>query len=253
MRLTPKDEKVIQAFYEQTSAESKKLYTDGKVLDGLWMGGNAIAEWEGRKIKFNDLGSNASVTVQRAVKKYVPANYLKLSSTRRSASEVIRSLEGRIARLEAKNASFNPSKLKKGDLVLYFAEGQLIRGEFQRMTGGGAEVLDVKAPKGVRMGRRIVEIHHLREDKALLMDKSARLERQADNDYKRTDKVRKHLIAEFGQPTEDSPTKMEFRYRNQMRDPNHESMKIRDRLEAKGIYTEGVWADDGYLVINFEA
>ena len=50
MRLTPKDKKVIQAFYEQTSAESKKLYTDGKVLDGLWMGGNAIAEWEGRKI-----------------------------------------------------------------------------------------------------------------------------------------------------------------------------------------------------------
>ena len=100
MRLTPKDKKVIQAFYEQTSAESKKLYTDGKVLDGLWMGGNAIAEWEGRKIKFNDLGSNASVTVQRAVKKYVPANYLKLSSTRRSASEVIRSLENRVARLE---------------------------------------------------------------------------------------------------------------------------------------------------------
>ena len=58
MRLTPKDEKVIQAFYEQTSAESKKLYTDGKVLDGLWMGGNAIAEWEGRKIKFNDLEIN---------------------------------------------------------------------------------------------------------------------------------------------------------------------------------------------------
>ena len=100
MRLTPKDKKVIQEFYEQTSAESKKLYTDGKVLDGLWMGGNAIAEWEGRKIKFNDLGSNASVTVQRAVKKYVPANYLKLSSTRRSASEVIKSLEMRVARLE---------------------------------------------------------------------------------------------------------------------------------------------------------
>tara|TARA_Y100001970_G_C14217845_1_gene850746 strand:- start:1093 stop:2493 length:1401 start_codon:yes stop_codon:yes gene_type:complete len=111
MRLTPKDKKVIQAFYEQTSAESKKLYTDGKVLDGLWMGGNAIAEWEGRKIKFNDLGSNASVTVQRAVKKYVPANYLKLSSTRRSASEIIRNLEGRVARLEKSAYKYNPNDM----------------------------------------------------------------------------------------------------------------------------------------------
>lgn len=100
MRITPKDRKVIQAFYEHTSAESKNLSTDGKVLDGQWMGGRSIAEWEGNKIKFNDLGSKASQTVQRAVTKYVPKNTLKLSSTRRTASEVIRNLESRIARLE---------------------------------------------------------------------------------------------------------------------------------------------------------
>lgn len=98
------------------------------------------------------------------------------SDMRRTASEVIRSLEARVARLESKTATFNPSKLKKGDLVLYFAEGKLIRGEFQRMTGGGAEVVDVKAPRGVRMGRRIVDLHFLREDQQLLMDKSARVE-----------------------------------------------------------------------------
>ena len=81
----------------------------------------------------------------------------------------------------------------------------------------------------------------------------ARLEKSADNDYKLTPKVRKQLEKMFGQPTEESPTHMEFRHSNQMRDPNDESMSIRDELEAKGIYTDGVWADDGYLTINFDS
>lgn len=140
MRLTPKDKKVIQAFYEQTSAESKKLYTDGKVLDGLWMGGNAIAEWEGGKIKFNDLGSKASVTVQRAVKKYVPANYLKLSSTRRSASEVIRSLENRVARLERQASNF------KFNTMYYSSELQVNFYPLRKLKNGKVQ--------GVQMGYR---------------------------------------------------------------------------------------------------
>ncbi len=81
----------------------------------------------------------------------------------------------------------------------------------------------------------------------------ARLEKSADNDYKLTPKVRKQLLAEFGQPTEESSTHLEFRHRNKMRDPNDESMRIRDELEAKDIYTDGVWADDGYLTINFDS
>lgn len=100
MRLTPADQKVIKAFYDHSPAESKKLITDGQVLDGMWMGGSSIAEWDGGKIKFNDLGSKAAQTVQNAIKRYVPKNVLKQAHNQRLASDVLRELEIRVARLE---------------------------------------------------------------------------------------------------------------------------------------------------------
>jgi hypothetical protein len=100
MKLTPKDHAVIKAFYSKDQAESTKLMTNGQVLDGLWMGGSSIAEWDGGKIKFNDLGSKAAQTVQNAVKRYVPKNSLKQAGTQRLASDVLRDLEIRVARLE---------------------------------------------------------------------------------------------------------------------------------------------------------
>lgn len=100
MKLTTKDHAVIKAFYSKDQAQSSKLMTNGQVLDGLWFGGSSIAEWDGGKIKFNDLGSKAAQTVQNAIKRYVPKNSLKQASTQRLASDVLRELEIRVARLE---------------------------------------------------------------------------------------------------------------------------------------------------------
>lgn len=71
-----KDKKTIEAFTDKKAAESKKFSTDGKRLDGLWMGGKGIAVWEGGKIHFNDLGSKAAEQVQRYIKKSTPKNWL---------------------------------------------------------------------------------------------------------------------------------------------------------------------------------
>lgn len=100
MKLTSADHAVIKAFYDKDQAQSKYLMTNGQVLDGLWIGGSSIAEWDGGKIKFNDLGSTAAQTVQNAVKRSVPKNSLKQASTQRLASDVLRELEMRVAKLE---------------------------------------------------------------------------------------------------------------------------------------------------------
>lgn len=71
------DKQVIDAFLDKKSADSKKLSTDGTRLDGSWMGGSGIAKWVDDKIQFNDLGSKAAQTVQNAVKKAAPKNWLK--------------------------------------------------------------------------------------------------------------------------------------------------------------------------------
>jgi hypothetical protein len=70
------DQKTIDAFLDKKKADSKKLSTDGKRLDGNWMGGRGIAEWKSGKIVFHDLGSKAAQTVQRAIKKKAPRNWL---------------------------------------------------------------------------------------------------------------------------------------------------------------------------------
>ena len=71
MRLGHKDRRVIEAFIRRESSEGRgdKLSTDGVRLDGLWMGGGNIAEWDGGSIAFNDLGSRAAQTVQDAVRR----------------------------------------------------------------------------------------------------------------------------------------------------------------------------------------
>jgi len=79
----------------------------------------------------------------------------------------------------------------------------------------------------------------------------AKLERKA-NSNKLTPKVLEKLIDEYGEPEEQSSTEVVWRYRNIMRDPNSESLRIRDELRRKGISTWGVWADDGYLSIQFK-
>ena len=73
LRLSPKDKKVIESFIDEKSNDSKKLYTNGKQLDGLWIGGNNIAYWNrDGKIEFTNLTSRAEQTVQRVIKKMAP-------------------------------------------------------------------------------------------------------------------------------------------------------------------------------------
>jgi len=74
LKITRDSKEVIRAFTEKKSAEGKKLSTDGKVLDGLWMGGKKIAEWDKGKIFFNDLGSKAAQIVQNAIRREAPKN-----------------------------------------------------------------------------------------------------------------------------------------------------------------------------------
>jgi len=75
-RMGKKDKAVIRAFTEGRAAEGQKLRTDGERLDGIWMGGNGIAEWKSGKIRFNDLGSRSAAFVQRAVAREAPKNDL---------------------------------------------------------------------------------------------------------------------------------------------------------------------------------
>lgn len=72
----PNCKKVIAAFLDKEKMDGKNLSTDGKQLDGNWMGGRGVAKWEGGKIKFTDLGSKAAQTVQRAIRKEAPKNWL---------------------------------------------------------------------------------------------------------------------------------------------------------------------------------
>lgn len=64
-----KDKAVLRAFIDQKPAEGKKLYTDGKTLDGLWIGGNGVAEWVNGKIQLNELGSRSGQALHRLIKK----------------------------------------------------------------------------------------------------------------------------------------------------------------------------------------
>jgi hypothetical protein len=75
-RLGVKDKKVLKAFAKCKPAEGPKLWTDGKTLDGQWMGGSGIARWHKGKVYFQDLGSKAADMVQRAVSKHIAKSKL---------------------------------------------------------------------------------------------------------------------------------------------------------------------------------
>ena len=68
MRLGISDHKVIRAFVEQKSLDGHKLSTDGERLDGHWLGGSRIADWQEGRIVFHDLGSKAAQSVQKQIR-----------------------------------------------------------------------------------------------------------------------------------------------------------------------------------------
>jgi hypothetical protein len=77
LHLTRRDHSVIAAFVDKKPDEGTNLSTDGVRLDGTWMGGTSIASWEAGKIAFHDLGSKAAQTVQSAIRKAAPTNWVR--------------------------------------------------------------------------------------------------------------------------------------------------------------------------------
>lgn len=75
IRLSPKDKKIIEAFTDKKSMDNNKFESDGKVLDGLWMGGKKIAYWKGGKISFGPNASRSIQTVQKYVRKIAPSSW----------------------------------------------------------------------------------------------------------------------------------------------------------------------------------
>jgi hypothetical protein len=76
-KLTAADKKVIDAFTDKKRADSKKLSTDGKSLKIRGFGGGTACFWKEGKISCPDPDSRAMQTVQRAVKKIAPKNWLE--------------------------------------------------------------------------------------------------------------------------------------------------------------------------------
>ncbi len=66
-----KDRKVIKAFCAgKPEHKGYKLDTNGKQLDGLWMGGKHIADRDDEGyITLNDTGGKSAEVVQRAIKR----------------------------------------------------------------------------------------------------------------------------------------------------------------------------------------
>lgn len=79
MKLTSADKKIVKAFLNRDPGEksSKKLWTDGTRLDGLWMGGAEIAEWKAGKLHFRGYDSRSQQTVAKAVVKEAPPKWME--------------------------------------------------------------------------------------------------------------------------------------------------------------------------------
>lgn len=78
MRLGIRDQKVIHAFVERRAAEGPKLSTDGRRLDGHWLGGARIADWSHGGIVFHDKGSRAAESVQKQIRYHAAPNQIRM-------------------------------------------------------------------------------------------------------------------------------------------------------------------------------
>lgn len=94
MRLTKLDLAVVRSFADRAHASksSRHLSHDGQELRGNWIGGHGIAEWIGDVVRFNDLGSRAAQTVQRALRKELLPK--QVESQRRQMGNPMRDTRG---------------------------------------------------------------------------------------------------------------------------------------------------------------
>lgn len=71
-----KDKQTIHAFTNQEKGDSRKFSTDGKTLDGLWMGGRDIAKWKNGKIVLGNLDSHMKQKVHKIIRRMVGKAFL---------------------------------------------------------------------------------------------------------------------------------------------------------------------------------
>ena len=92
--LTPKDKKVVQAFYNQKPLEGKLLYTDGKTLEKLGMGRQDIAKWDGSDIVITAvMDSRSTQSIVKYLKKYIPSGILKEAQKSPAAKMVLQLMD----------------------------------------------------------------------------------------------------------------------------------------------------------------
>ncbi|SVD34116.1 uncharacterized protein METZ01_LOCUS386970, partial [marine metagenome] len=74
--LKPKDQKVIDAFYDRKELEGKLLSTDGDKLEKLGMGRDTVAVWKGHKI---EITSSSAVKSDDVILRYMKKSIPKLN------------------------------------------------------------------------------------------------------------------------------------------------------------------------------
>lgn len=123
------DHEVIKAFLNKKPHKgSKKLSTDGKRLDGNWLGGSGIAHHSDKGVHLNELGSKSAQQVHRAIKKHnsldshsdVPHHNLihegkGFSELRKEQEEVIEEAMDAIAHLRSVKEFHTAKALKHND------------------------------------------------------------------------------------------------------------------------------------------
>lgn len=137
MRLSTSDRQTIDAFTSGRSRQGSKLSSDGRRLDGHWMGGGNIAEWKGGKIVFHDLGSKAAQTVQSYVRRSAAPNDLASRSATRPRKSGW-SVEDKIAEAKAVRGQVAPDMLPLFDHLLSLARSDAKEGAYpyQRRRAG---------------------------------------------------------------------------------------------------------------------
>lgn len=147
------DDKVIDAFIQGHVATSKKLYSSGARLDGLWIGGGGIAAWDDGRVVVYDLGSKAAERVRKLLIRKLPRGLLHQNSVWALPMRTIRA-EGYGRALRRKNSGhIFMSRYRPGDNVYVEPNDDRTASTYGRQGGEGT----VKAVE--RNGRILVEFH----------------------------------------------------------------------------------------------
>lgn len=85
LRLTNSDKRVLLSFIDRQPNDNKKFYTDGNVLDGLWVGGNDLAHWDGNQLVIQTPSGRASQTVSNFLRKNTSDVFLSSYGIRKKA------------------------------------------------------------------------------------------------------------------------------------------------------------------------